>query len=92
MRRLRTLLPAARHDAFSVPRRDLIQKAVNMATTTLYVDQDLCTGCETCVETCPGVFKINEEGLSEVQNPAGASAEDIQEAIDGCPSGAIKNS
>jgi ferredoxin len=65
-------------------------KVVIMATTTLYVDQDSCTGCENCVETCPGVFRINEEGFSEVYDPDGASADEIKEAIDGCPSGAIK--
>jgi len=61
-----------------------------MATTTLYVDHDLCTGCENCVESCPGVFRLNGDGLSEVYNPNGATAEEIQEAIDGCPSEAIK--
>jgi len=63
-----------------------------MTTTTLYVDHDLCTGCENCVEACPGVFRMNGDGLSEVYNPNGASPEEIQSAIDDCPSGAIKQS
>lgn len=61
-----------------------------MATTTLYVDQDLCTGCENCVDSCPGVFRLNGDGFSEVYNPNGASLDKIEEAIDECPSSAIK--
>ena len=50
-----------------------------------YVDQEECTGCGLCEETCPGVFQLNEDGVAEVYNPEGASEEEIQEAIDSCP-------
>ena len=40
-----------------------------------YVDPDLCTGCELCVDTCPDVFKMNDEGLAEVSDPTGDSEE-----------------
>jgi len=50
-----------------------------------YVDQEECTGCGLCEETCPGVFQLNEDGVAEVYNPEGASEEEIQEAIDICP-------
>ena len=50
-----------------------------------YVDQEECTGCGLCEETCPGVFQLNEDGVAEVYNPEGASEEEIQEAIDVCP-------
>jgi|APFre7841882590_1041340.scaffolds.fasta_scaffold161373_1 ferredoxin len=50
-----------------------------------YVDQDECTGCGMCEEICPDVFHINDDGISEVQEPHGATAELIQEAIDECP-------
>jgi ferredoxin len=38
-----------------------------------------------CEEICPDVFHINDDGISEVQEPHGATAELIQEAIDECP-------
>ncbi|MCX5896712.1 MAG: ferredoxin [Proteobacteria bacterium] len=50
-----------------------------------YVDQDECTGCGMCEEICPDVFHINDDGISEIQEPHGATAELIQEAIDECP-------
>jgi len=49
------------------------------------VDQSECTGCELCVEICPEVFRMNEEGLSEVYNREGAAEEKIKDAIDSCP-------
>jgi ferredoxin len=50
-----------------------------------YVEQDECTGCGMCEEICPDVFHINDDGISEIQEPHGATAELIQEAIDECP-------
>jgi ferredoxin len=52
---------------------------------TPYVEQSICTGCELCEQICPEVFRMNDEGLSEVYNPQGASEEKIQDAIDSCP-------
>jgi ferredoxin len=51
----------------------------------VYVDEDECISCGACVDTCPDVFVMNDDNLAEVTNPAGASEEEIQEAIDGCP-------
>ena len=53
------------------------------------VDPDECTACELCVDTCPNVFKMNDDGIAEVFNPAGDSEDNIQQAIDDCPSSAI---
>lgn len=50
-----------------------------------WVDKDECIGCEMCVNTCPGVFRMDEDGKSECFDPTGASEEDIQSAIDLCP-------
>jgi len=50
-----------------------------------YVEQEECTGCAICEERCPEVFRLDEDGLSEVYDPARASEEEIQEVIDNCP-------
>ena len=50
-----------------------------------HVNQDDCTGCETCVDLCGGVFRLTDDMVAEVYNPAGATEEEIQEAIDSCP-------
>lgn len=51
-----------------------------------YVDEEECIGCESCVGLCPAVFAMDEgTGKAKVTDPAGASEEDIQEAMDTCP-------
>lgn len=50
-----------------------------------WVNQEECISCGLCVSTCPGVFRFNDSGKSEVYAPAGASEQEIQQAIDGCP-------
>lgn len=52
---------------------------------TPYVDQAICTGCELCEQLCPEVFRMNDEGVSEVYEPNGAPEDKIQDAIDSCP-------
>ncbi len=52
------------------------------------VDEDLCTGCELCVETCPDVFEM-EDDVARVTDPEEADEDEIQEAIDNCPVEAI---
>ena len=51
----------------------------------VYVDQDVCIGCGLCASVVPEVFRLNDEGVSEVYDPAGAAESNIQEAIDSCP-------
>jgi ferredoxin len=50
-----------------------------------YVNQEECTSCGICEGICPEVFRINEDGVSEVYNSEGAPEEEIQGAIDSCP-------
>ena len=50
------------------------------------IDTDECTGCETCVELCPDVFKFNDaDEVAEVINAEGDPEDCIEEAIDSCP-------
>ena len=51
----------------------------------VFVDQQICIGCGLCVSIVPEVFRLNDAGVSEVLNQAGASEAKIQEAIDSCP-------
>ena len=51
----------------------------------VYVDQEICIGCGLCVSIVPEVFQLNDAGVSEVKQQAGANEAKIQEAIDSCP-------
>ncbi|GAB6057961.1 ferredoxin [Desulfonatronum parangueonense] len=52
----------------------------------VYVDWDECIGCESCVEICPEVFKMTEDGSkAEVILPEGGPEDQIEEAMDTCP-------
>ena len=52
----------------------------------VYIDEDECIGCGTCVEICEEVFNLNEETeKAEVIKPEDGPEDLIQEAIDSCP-------
>ena len=55
----------------------------------LVVDPELCTGCETCVEICPEVFEMGDDGLSHVKNQEACDKCNCDEAIEDCPVEAI---
>jgi len=53
---------------------------------TVYIDQDECIACESCVEICPEVFAMDEDAdKAYVLNAEGAPRDEIQEAVDACP-------
>jgi len=54
------------------------------------VDEDLCTGCGLCEDTCPEVFEI-KDGISVVKiNKVPESAvESCKQAAEDCPVEAI---
>ncbi|MBC7216640.1 MAG: ferredoxin [Candidatus Caldatribacterium sp.] len=55
----------------------------------LRVDEELCIGCELCVQICPDVFEMNANGKSVVKEGADVNASCVDEAIDSCPTSAI---
>lgn len=55
------------------------------------VSKDLCIGCGACQAICPDVFEIGDDGLAHVyvdEFPEELE-DDITEAAEGCPTGAI---
>jgi len=56
------------------------------------IDEDLCTGCGLCEETCPDIFKLNEDKdiVELIKTDYDEYDEEcIQEAVESCPSEAI---
>ncbi|HPU08742.1 MAG TPA: ferredoxin, partial [Candidatus Atribacteria bacterium] len=51
----------------------------------LRVDEELCSGCELCVQICPDVFEMNSDGICRVKEGADESLDCVEEAIDSCP-------
>lgn len=57
------------------------------------VNQSNCIGCGACESICPGVFQINDEGVSSViakEEDFTNFEEEIRDAIDSCPTSAIQ--
>jgi ferredoxin len=55
------------------------------------VDPTLCNGCGPCVDICPEIFELDQDGIAVVkidQIPADLE-EACQEAADNCPTEAI---
>jgi len=56
------------------------------------IDEDLCTGCEECVEAVPDVFEMNDDGeLAQVKvDTIPSGLEDaVRDAAEECPAEAI---
>ncbi len=55
------------------------------------VDEDLCIGCELCVDTCPQIFEMQDDGFSHVMvEPIPPEQQDcVVEAVEICPVTAI---
>jgi ferredoxin len=65
------------------------RKEKSMAKLKTTVNKVKCISSEDCVESAPGVFRLDDEGKSEVYNPAGAPDGAIMAAARGCPVKAI---
>jgi len=55
-------------------------------------DRDVCIGAGMCVLTAPAVFDQTDDGLVEVlvDEPDGADAAAVRDAVNLCPSGALR--
>lgn len=53
------------------------------------IDEEACMGCESCVELCPGVFKMNDDGDKAVVIDPDSTLDCVDEAIESCPGEAI---
>ena len=53
------------------------------------VDQVKCIGCGACVGIDPEHFDFDDSGLSSVINQDNTESEDLEQAVEGCPTGAI---
>lgn len=50
------------------------------------VDQELCTGCGLCVDTCPEVFEMGDETAKVIADPIPESAvQAAKQAAEECP-------
>lgn len=55
----------------------------------LNVDQVKCIGCGACVGIDPNHFDFEDSGLSSVISQDNLEAEELAQAVEGCPTGAI---
>ncbi len=55
------------------------------------IDPDLCVGDSICVDLVPDVFEMGDDGIAYVKEGMECTGdrEDVQDAADQCPSGAI---
>lgn len=57
----------------------------------IVIDPDECIGCESCVEVCPDVFKMDDDGEKAIVTDEDSTADCVEEAIETCPTEAISN-
>ncbi|MFH1847707.1 MAG: ferredoxin [Candidatus Omnitrophota bacterium] len=53
------------------------------------VDAELCTGCGLCENSCPEVFKVEEDNVAHVIGQE-CTEHDLNEVAESCPVEAIK--
>lgn len=57
-----------------------------------YFINDNCIGCGMCASICPEVFEMTDEGVAKASELAVDTIQEAsaQDAMDGCPVGAIE--
>ena len=57
------------------------------------INEDLCIGCGACQGCCDEVFNLSDDtGLAQANNDKinESNIDDVKDAIEGCPTGAIE--
>ena len=56
------------------------------------VNKDICIGCGACQAILPDVFELEDDGLAtcKEENITDDNKEEIRDASDSCPTGAIE--
>ncbi|MCD6406846.1 ferredoxin [Candidatus Aerophobetes bacterium] len=60
-----------------------------MSIKKVWIDEDACTGCGLCEDTCPDVFEVNDVAAVKEDADFNEFEEEIKEAAEDCPSEAI---
>lgn len=60
-----------------------------MPAPRVAVDGDVCMGSATCVSLAPNTFRIGDENVAVVVDPAGDPLGDLLAAEEACPTEAI---
>lgn len=56
---------------------------------SVVIDPDECIGCESCVEICPDVFEMDDDGEKAIVIAEDSTSACVDEAIETCPNEAI---
>jgi len=59
-------------------------------TYSAAVSRDLCVGVGMCMQYAPDAFDYDDDGLSVFRRDGEWTDEQVEEAADGCPTGAIR--
>ncbi|MEO0108649.1 MAG: ferredoxin [candidate division WOR-3 bacterium] len=62
-----------------------------MSGLRITIDNELCTGCELCVSSCPDLFEMSEDVAKvKVELVPDAAMDCARQAAEDCPATAIK--
>lgn len=61
-----------------------------MAIVEVWVDEDACTACGLCEDTCPEVFEMDDIAVVKGDADFNDFEEEIKEATEECPTEAIQ--
>ena len=69
---------------------NILRKEADMAITKVWIDEDECTQCGLCEDTCPEVFEMGDDSAIVKTGVDFNTYEDaIREAAEDCPSEVI---